>query len=164
MENQEVSKIGVAENRHSQAQETLPQKKAREAKDKILHFLSEIPFCNFKEAYTSAGISKTWAYQIRQYDREFDLQVEAALQSNREDVVDVVESKLWARVMEKDKNDPKTEKWVLETLGKRRGYVKRIEAVGIGASGFAPGDLDSMNGEEAANAYTTMLNARGTAS
>lgn len=161
-EKQELNQIGTTDKTDTAAE---PEAKKNtigdNAKSRILDKLNEVPLCNFKEACQLAAVNRTWAYEMRQRDREFDIQVEAALQRNREDFVDTIESKLWTEVSAKDSKDMQTFRWVMETLGKRRGYVKRIETAPLGAAGFTPTDLDNMTGEEMSNAYSAMLKARG---
>ena len=165
MQNQEVSKTDAPGNPGNQSQEGEQKKRparTQEAQDKILENLAAQTRPNFTAACIKAGVNRSWAYEMREIDREFDMKVNAAVNRIREEIIDQVEEKFLNRVLDTDQKLSQDERWILETIGKRRGYVKRIETVPLGLAGFSPTDLDNMNGEEAANAYSTMLNARGT--
>lgn len=165
MENQEVNKTDAADNPDKPSQEQGVRKKptrTQEAQDKILANIALQTRPNFTKACQDANVNRTWAYEMREIDREFDISVRAALNRVREEVVDFVEDKFLARVMDKDKELSKDEIFILETIGKSRGYIKRVETAPLGAAGFSPSDLDQMTGEEMANAYTAMLKGRTT--
>ena len=68
--------------------------------------------------------SRVWVYELL---KKFKL--ESAINDEREKIIDLAENKLIKKVNE---GDPSMIGLVLKTLGKKRGYVERIETEKIG--------------------------------
>lgn len=80
---------------------------------------------NVSHAANALGVSRTWL--ARKIDKNVTLT--AMLLDRREEIIDIAEQNVFADVR---KNDPTANRFVLQSLGKERGWATGVAGIGKG--------------------------------